>query len=1297
KDNKFVTTEAKENEAFEWLLNHIADEAIQPLDISKTLSENMVLLNNAYGYGRLKPIAQQQKILDLIDFPVRRDPTTVFLWLEKELSILNACGGKNDELFLRRVIMAALETSLNPTSVFESGDFWFSLRGTFNLSTTFKYEDVKTMICEYWEAHRNKKLPVEKDPFDPTKKAAAAYQVTKSFKKCDYCLKYRKRLSKSHNTPDCFFGDNEGWNKLQKSNLAKESGESENENSNKGDSSYSSLCMSVSPVYYDTGCTPTSYFKDKPMNLKHYDGSVKTASNQKVNAKGIGEIKLGKITIDNVIWVPSFEHNLLSGIQLMNMGYDQAITQRKLKVTKDNEICLKGTYNPSVGLIEIDHSYLNLYTSGINKIHDVNHWHKRLSHFSARLIKRNLDLKNIKYLESEIHCESCLQAKAKRKSIRHKIPKSITNYQPLEMIEADTTVFPIKSYDGYCSNVKFVDRCSGFIFTGWLSDLKSSSILELFRIFKEQVEKGTESSIKIVRTDGGTEFTSVFENYLISCGIIKETAQAYRKHMPPRAERAHQTILHLGKAALLDSKLPISYYSDAHRYSTYVCNRMTRAGKDKSPYEILYKKVPDLMKIFAFGCICYVHTPIERRKNLKKLDATGVKCRFLGFGDEAGSQIIHGYKVLRESDFKVFYSTDVQFYPDLPMTPLSGLPLTHHDDSQYKELWNSIFQNRFSNNDDDDDDDEVVVTKINNNDEVIVTKGSIAEEKLDNAIALGHIDTTRGYDIAPTQDPFVLLARETDLSIQSISQPEFYKCFSAAMSMDCPVTYEEAIAGKDSKQWRDAMDKEMQSIEEAETYEIKTPTNLSKAPVKCRWVFSKKYDKFGNVSRYKARLVAKGYTQKFGFDYFETFSPVLKFTSLRVLIAIAAHFKLDIYQDDVPTAFLKGVLKEEIWMEQPPGFEKGLSNELCYLKKTLYGLKQSPREWNHVIHDYLLSLKFTQSKADPCVYAKQSPLIIIGVYVDDIATVGKESDVLHFRKQLRKEFGITQGGPLDWYLGISIQKFSDDRITLDQMVYLKQKLEEFKDYIPQGGISSPLPQNYQRILQDAEGEELYKGSFPYRKIVGSIMYAMLGTRPDLACAISVVSQFLDRPKPVHVKLVQRILQYIKVNQDMKLIYGSGNDVFNVVGYCDASYANETQYHSRSGFGFMLGGSLISWYSKKQSVPAQSSAEAEYYAASRAANEAIWLKKLLNELGFEQKTVTIYEDNQACIALTKNPEDHKRTKHIQVKYHVIRYYVSQGLVKMVYCHTKDQLADIFTKGVPGHMLKTSLKNLGMSRI
>jgi hypothetical protein len=462
--------------------------------------------------------------------------------------------------------------------------------------------------------------------------------------------------------------------------------------------------------------------------------------------------------------------------------------------------------------------------------------------------------------------------------------------------------------------------------------------------------------------------------------------------------------------------------------------------------------------------------------------------------------------------------------------------------------------------------------------------------------------------------------------------------------------------------------------------------------VKNRWVFTKKFDNQGQVKRYKARLVAKGYTQKYGVDYNETFSPVAKFKSIRVLAALCALLKLSAFQDDVPSAFLKGSLKETIYMEQPEGFGSDKSL-VCLLKKTLYGLKQSPREWNFVLHQYMLSKGFVQSQADTCIYVNSKNQMFVGIYVDDIVTVGHRELVGSFREDLRSEFKITEGGPLEWYLGVAFHLRDDGSITLDQNVYVHQKLEEFKEYVGATRRSSPLPSNYQQILQEAKNEPDSDGKFPYRRIVGSLMYAMLATRPDLACSISVVSQFLEKPKPSHIGLVKHILQYLAQNTDVKLVYQSTGKV-ELVGYADASYANEEGYKSRTGYGFLVGPCLVSWYSKKQSVVAQSAAEAEYYSAVAAANEAIWIKQLIEDLGFKQGTITLFEDNQACIALTKNPEDHKRTKHIQVKYHVIRDYVSKNLIKFVYCSTQNQLADMFTKGISGSALRRMLLQFGL---
>ena len=256
-------------------------------------------------------------------------------------------------------------------------------------------------------------------------------------------------------------------------------------------------------------------------------------------------------------------------------------------------------------------------------------------------------------------------------------------------------------------------------------------------------------------------------------------------------------------------------------------------------------------------------------------------------------------------------------------------------------------------------------------------------------------------------------------------------CFNASFSKDCPQTYKEAISGPDQEEWKKAINREMDSIKAAETFVVKElPSN--RKTIKSRWVFTKKYDKDGNVSKYKARWVPKGFTQKYGIDYVETFAPVAKLKSIRTLITIAAKLKLSAFQDDVPTAFLKGNLKEEIWIEQPRGYEIGdASINKGLLRKTLYGLKQSPREWNSVLHSYLMNEGLQQSQADSCVYVKRDGknVLFVGVYVDDIITVGEGAYLNAFRNKLRSHFKMTEGGVLEWYLGISFQQHFDKSFT----------------------------------------------------------------------------------------------------------------------------------------------------------------------------------------------------------------------------------------------------------------------------
>jgi hypothetical protein len=288
---------------------------------------------------------------------------------------------------------------------------------------------------------------------------------------------------------------------------------------------------------------------------------------------------------------------------------------------------------------------------------------------------------------------------------------------------------------------------------------------------------------------------------------------------------------------------------------------------------------------------------------------------------------------------------------------------------------------------------------------------------------------------------------------------------------------------------------------------------------------------------------------------------------------------------------------------------------------------------------------------------------------------------------------MEKGNKLEWYLGVRFNQYADGSVVLDQEQYIRNKVELYEKYVGKGGASTPLPVDTQKLLETAQSSGPADSDFPYRSMCGSVMYAMLGTRPDLAYAISVVCRFLDKPTKTHQELLQHVFKYLRSNPSLGLKYNFGEKVV-LSGYADAAYANDEGYKSTSGFCFSLGSGIISWYSKRQSVVAQSSAEAEYYAAGSAANEAIWFKSLLAELGFPQGQIDLFEDNQACIALSKNPEDHKRTKHIQVKYHLLREYVKNKEVQLKYCRTKEQWADMFTKPLPGHQLRVVLPHIGV---
>jgi hypothetical protein len=508
-------------------------------------------------------------------------------------------------------------------------------------------------------------------------------------------------------------------------------------------------------------------------------------------------------------------------------------------------------------------------------------------------------------------------------------------------------------------------------------------------------------------------------------------------------------------------------------------------------------------------------------------------------------------------------------------------------------------------------------------------------------------------------------------------------------NLDEPANYKEAMASSEAAKWKEAMDSEIQSMKDNQVWNLVDPTPGHKT-VGCKWIFKKKTDMDGNVHTFKARLVAKGFTQTQGIDYDETFSPVAKIKSIRILLAIAAFYDYEIWQMDVKTAFLNGKLSEDVFMAQPEGFKhEKFPNKVCKLEKSIYGLKQASRSWNQCFHEKVKEYGFARSPDEHCVYVKASGSVVIFLvlYVDDILLIGNSVPELQSVKTwLGKCFAMKDLGEASYILGIRILRDRKRRlIGLSQSTYLDKILKKFRMNESKKG---DVPMHYTVKLSKTQcpnsSDELDEmNRTPYASAIGSIMYAMTCTRPDVSYALSMVSRYQSNPGLGHWTAVKNILRYLRNTKDALLVYG-GESELKVRGYSDASFQTDRDdSKSQSGWVFTLNGGAVTWKSSKQQTVADSTCESEYIAVSEASKEASWIKKFIGDLGVvpnNEDPMEIFCDNEGAVALTKEPRNHGRTRHIKRKYDFIRDRVEDGELIVKRVSSEDNPADPFTKGL-----------------
>jgi hypothetical protein len=491
------------------------------------------------------------------------------------------------------------------------------------------------------------------------------------------------------------------------------------------------------------------------------------------------------------------------------------------------------------------------------------------------------------------------------------------------------------------------------------------------------------------------------------------------------------------------------------------------------------------------------------------------------------------------------------------------------------------------------------------------------------------------------------------------------------------------------------MEEEIHAIQKNDTWELTTLPSNQKA-IGVKWVYKIKHTAEGEVSRYKVRLVAKGYKQKYDINYKEVFAPVARLDTVRLLIALASHHNWKTYQLTVKSVFLNGILEEEVYVQQLEGFiMEGEESKVYRLKKALYGLKQVPRAWNARIDGYLHQNGFTKCPYEHAVYMKKNhrgEFLIICLYVDDLLYTGNNSEMFkEFKQSMFREFEMMDNGLMSYFLGIEVKQ-QHYGIFISQKKYMKEILEKFK-MESCNSVNSPVETS---IKLSKEGDDRVIEPTLYKSLVGRLRYLTI-TRLDTVYGVGLVSRYMEQPMQTQWLAAKRILRYIKgtINLGLFYVYSDGA---KFVGYLDSDWeCDQDERKSTTGYVFYFSSSTFSWTSKKQAIVALSTCEVEYVAASSTVCEAIWLMNLLKELEHPQEEpIVIYVDNQSAIKLAKNPVQHGRSKHIDTRYHFLREHVKQKTIELQYCHTTEQVADIFTKPLLGATFMRVRDMLGMWR-
>lgn len=1005
-------------------------------------------------------------------------------------------------------------------------------------------------------------------------------------------------------------------------------------------------------------------------------GTVTVAGGQILLSIGKGNLhvdcrdKSGKvcgITLQEVLIVPEIGVNLLS-VRKANLRGAKVIFRQdcsyiqlgrdQLPITHEQGLCiwkvkLQGVKDPKDTAA---------YTAVSAKSEL---WHKRFAHAGLQNFNKikDKDVEIPEGLKGAEDCGVCELGKQTHISFPKEAERSAT--EPFENLHADL-LGPMEEasvgearYLAVCT-----DEFSRYVIVKPIE--QKGDFISAFQVIVNEV-RGQGFRVKGLRTDHGGEFISKdLKEYCQERKIVQTYSGPYAPQQQGISERKNRTLTEMTRCMLIQSGLPKEMWAEAMNTAAYLVNRLPDEN-GLSPYFKVFKRYPRINHVRIFGCRAFVQVPKGLRSKLDPKAWAGI---FVGYD----SSNWRCYRVWDPATRTLRLAVHVSFHENIFPSRIAAGEEPAEPFEDLSELLSDEART-----------EGVVQPQEQAGVEPVEEMKGQAEEKTAEPDAPPTVQQFK-MPLLPRKTNLIDLMQDSDESEEDENQAlhanEEVSYTVIEGVMDDPKTLGEALRSPYAKVWKAAMRKEFESLQKTGTWRlVELPRGAHL--IGGKWVYRTKRNEWGEIVEFKARWVAKGFSQKPGIDYLDIYAPVARMSSIRTVISLAALNNWDLVNMDVNSAFLNSYVEEEIYVVQPQGFEEtGPSGAklVCRMQKCLYGLKQAPRNWNAVIDTWMVSYGFVISAADPCVYIyrKDSRVLVVLLWVDDLIIAGNNTQCLsNFKKDISSRFQMKDLGELAWILGMEVKRDrAQGTIEITQRTYIELMLTRFKMEDCKA-VGTPAEGHLKRVENVGPNKE-------YMSLVGSLLYAAMVTRPDIAYAVQALGRHMQNSTEEHFSAGKRILRYLQGTKNLGLKYGGPNATAGngatIEGYVDADWGTDTDTRrSVTAYIFMLGGAAISWGSRLQPTVALSTSEAEYMAASTAVQEAMHIRLLMRSLGYPQEEpMIIFEDNQGCIGISENPIMHKRTKHIDIRYHYVRERVSAGDVKLIYIETERQLADLLTK-------------------